>query len=88
LRFAGRLVTGTILVLVIAMTILVIAADRALRADLEDDLRVSLEGEARLVRDALPGRLHHVAGDGGPPGTGHRAPDHVDRLGRPGRGRE
>jgi two-component system, OmpR family, phosphate regulon sensor histidine kinase PhoR len=54
LRFAGRLVTGTILVLVIAMTILVIAADRALRADLEDDLRVSLEGEARLVRDALP----------------------------------
>jgi signal transduction histidine kinase len=54
LRFAGRLVTGTILVLVVTMTILVIAADRALRADLEDDLRVSLEGEARLVRDALP----------------------------------
>lgn len=54
MRFAGRLVTGTILVLVVTMTILVIAADRALRADLEDDLRVSLEGEARLVRDALP----------------------------------
>lgn len=54
MRFAGRLVTGTILVLVVAVTILVIAADRALRADLEDDLRISLEGEARLVRDALP----------------------------------
>jgi signal transduction histidine kinase len=53
-RFAGRLVAGTVLVLVVTMVVLVLAADRALRADLEADLRTALEREARLVRDALP----------------------------------
>lgn len=54
MRFAGRLVAGTVLVLVATVAIVVLAADRALRADLEHDLRVGIEREAELVRDALP----------------------------------
>lgn len=54
MKFAGRLVAGTVLVLVATVAIMVLAADRALRADLEYDLRVSMEREAELVRDALP----------------------------------
>lgn len=54
MSFAGRLVAGTVLVLLVTMIVLVAAADRALRADLEADLRAALEREARLVRDALP----------------------------------
>lgn len=54
MRFAGRLIAGSILVLVVAMLVLILAADRALRADLEGELRVTLEREARLVADALP----------------------------------
>lgn len=54
MRFAGRLVAGTVLVLVVTVTVLVVAADRALRADLEGEIRAALEREARLVRDALP----------------------------------
>lgn len=54
MRFAGRLVTGTVLVLVATMAVTVLTADRALRSDLERDLRVVIEREARLVRDGLP----------------------------------
>ncbi|MDZ4675293.1 MAG: histidine kinase dimerization/phospho-acceptor domain-containing protein, partial [Gemmatimonadota bacterium] len=54
MKFAGRLVAGTVLVLVATMAVVVLAADRALRADLEHDLRVEIEREAQLVRDALP----------------------------------
>jgi len=53
-KFAGRLVTGTVLVLVATMAVAVLAADRALRADLEGSLHAEIEREARLVRDALP----------------------------------
>lgn len=54
MSLARRLVTGTVLVLAVATAVLVLAADRALRANLEDEVRTSLAGEARLVRDALP----------------------------------
>jgi signal transduction histidine kinase len=53
-RFATRLVWGTVLVLVAAMAILVVTASRSLRQELEAEIRTSLEREARLVRDALP----------------------------------
>jgi len=54
MKFAGRLVAGTILVLLVTMAVMVVAADRALRADIEADVRIALEREARLVADALP----------------------------------
>lgn len=54
MTFAGRLVTGTIAVTVAAIAILVAGADTALRRDLERDMRLTLEREARLVAIALP----------------------------------
>lgn len=54
MKFAGRLVAGTILVLVVTMLIVVVTADRSLRADIEEDVREALEREALLVADALP----------------------------------
>jgi two-component system phosphate regulon sensor histidine kinase PhoR len=54
MTFAQRLVAGTILVVAVAMAVLIIAADRQLRGDLEADLARGLEREARLVREALP----------------------------------
>lgn len=54
MRFASRLVAGTLLVLLATMIVLVWAADGALRADLEETIRAALERKARLVRDALP----------------------------------
>jgi signal transduction histidine kinase len=52
--FARRLVAGTILVVAVAMGVLVLAAERQLRRDLEADLARGLEREARLVRQLLP----------------------------------
>lgn len=54
MRFATRLVWGTVLVLIAAMAVLVITAGRSLRHELEGEIRTALEREARLVRDALP----------------------------------
>ena len=50
----GRLVSGTILVLILAIGILVWAAEGTLRRDLEHDLAAGLEREARLIATALP----------------------------------
>jgi len=52
-RFAGRMVLGTILVLVFAMVVLVWNAERTLRGDLLDQTLQDLERQARLVRAAL-----------------------------------
>jgi two-component system, OmpR family, phosphate regulon sensor histidine kinase PhoR len=52
-RFATRLVAGTLLVLLLAMAVLLFAAERSLRRDLMDDLARSLESEASLIREAL-----------------------------------
>ncbi len=54
MTFARRLVLGTILVLFFTVLVLVWAAERSLRRDLEADIAASLEREARLVREALP----------------------------------
>jgi two-component system, OmpR family, phosphate regulon sensor histidine kinase PhoR len=52
-RFATRLVAGTLLVLLLAMAVLLFAAERSLRRDLMADLARSLESEASLIREAL-----------------------------------
>jgi two-component system phosphate regulon sensor histidine kinase PhoR len=52
-RFATRLVAGTLLVLVLAMAVLLFAAERSLRRDLVGDIERSLESEAGLIREAL-----------------------------------
>ena len=54
MRFAGRLVVGTILVLLVTVTVLVWTAEVSLRRHLESDFAAGLEREARLVREALP----------------------------------
>ena len=54
MTFARRLLLGTVLVLFITVAILVLSADRWLRADLERSLATSLEHQARLVMTALP----------------------------------
>jgi two-component system phosphate regulon sensor histidine kinase PhoR len=54
MNLSGRLVTGTILVLVAAMAVLVWASEVSLRRDLEQDLTTALEREARLIAIALP----------------------------------
>jgi two-component system phosphate regulon sensor histidine kinase PhoR len=53
-RFATRLVAGTLLVLVLAVAVLLLAAERSLRHDLVGDIERSLESEAGLIREALP----------------------------------
>jgi two-component system phosphate regulon sensor histidine kinase PhoR len=53
-NFGRRLVAGTLLVLLLAMTVLVWSAERSLRRDLEGDIARSLESEAGLIREALP----------------------------------
>ncbi|HUQ14462.1 MAG TPA: histidine kinase dimerization/phospho-acceptor domain-containing protein, partial [Gemmatimonadales bacterium] len=53
MRFATRLVAGTLLVLLLAMAVLLFAAERSLRRDLVGDLARSLESEAGLIREAL-----------------------------------
>ncbi|HEY7681670.1 MAG TPA: hypothetical protein VH879_03410, partial [Gemmatimonadales bacterium] len=54
MTFAGRLVAGTIVVIIVAILVLLAGADFALRRDLEGDVRATLEREALLVREALP----------------------------------
>jgi two-component system phosphate regulon sensor histidine kinase PhoR len=52
--FAQRLVTGTIIVLILTVGVLVWSAERTLRRDLESDIARGLEHQALLVREALP----------------------------------
>ena len=54
MSFAARLVLGTILVLVLTVGVLLWTAERSLRRDLEGDVALTLETEARLIREALP----------------------------------
>jgi two-component system, OmpR family, phosphate regulon sensor histidine kinase PhoR len=54
MTFARRLVAGMILVLLVTVLVMVIAADRWLRADLDRDVQVDLERRAGLLREALP----------------------------------
>ncbi len=53
MTFATRLVAGTLLVLVLAVAVLLFAAERSLRRDLTGDIERSLESEAGLIREAL-----------------------------------
>jgi two-component system phosphate regulon sensor histidine kinase PhoR len=81
--FVKRLVLGSVLILVLAVSVLLWAAERSLRRDLEGDIGQSLEREARLVREALPAdstawqaAVHRLAVQ-----TGHRITV-IDRDGR------
>jgi two-component system, OmpR family, phosphate regulon sensor histidine kinase PhoR len=72
--FVKRLVLGSVLILVLAVSVLLSVAERSLRRDLEGDIGQNLEREARLVREALPAdssawqnAVHELAGQ-----TGHR----------------
>jgi two-component system phosphate regulon sensor histidine kinase PhoR len=51
--FATRLVAGTLLVLVLAVGVLLLVAERSLRRDLVGDIERTLESEAGLIREAL-----------------------------------
>jgi two-component system phosphate regulon sensor histidine kinase PhoR len=52
--FAKRLVLGSVLILVLAVTILLSVAERSLRNDLEAEIGRTLAGEGRLARKLLP----------------------------------
>ena len=54
MTFVKRLVLGSVLILVLTVAILLWAAERSLRRDLEGDIARTLESEARLVGEALP----------------------------------
>ncbi len=54
MRFAGRLIAGIVFVLLVAVVVLAWYSERSLRGDLEQEVRIGLGREARLVRDALP----------------------------------
>lgn len=54
MTYASRLIAGTLLVLVITVSVLVLGVDRSLRNDLETQTRDELLREAVLVRDLLP----------------------------------
>ncbi len=83
MSFAKRLVIGTILILILAVVILLWAAERSLRRDLEGDVARALENEARLISAAIPAdslgwdrAVHRLAGE-----NRHRI-TLVDRAGR------
>ena len=54
MRFTGRLVLGAVALLAFSTLVLAWTFRAALRDHLEDNLRSSLEREARLIQDALP----------------------------------
>lgn len=54
MTFARRLVVGSLIVLILSMTVLVWSAERSLRRDMEADIARGLENEAGLIREALP----------------------------------
>ena len=81
MSFTGRVISGTLLVLVLSVVVLLWTADVALRRDLEGEVAASLLREAQVVREGLPtdpaeaqARIYHLAQE-----TGYRitliAPD-------------
>jgi two-component system phosphate regulon sensor histidine kinase PhoR len=54
MTFARRLIAGMILLLLVTVLVLVVAAERGLRTDLEREVRATLEREASLLREAFP----------------------------------
>ncbi len=54
MTFVRRLVLGSVLILVLTVAILLWVAERSLRRDLEGEITLTLENEAKLVREALP----------------------------------
>jgi len=52
--FAGRLIAGTVLTLVLTVFVLVWTSEVSLRRDLETEIARSLENQAVLIREALP----------------------------------
>src|SRR5688572_30227754 len=54
LNFSRRLLLGSVLVLLVTVAVLVIAAERWLRADLEENVATTLTDQARLVVASLP----------------------------------
>jgi signal transduction histidine kinase len=52
--FAGRVVAGTLLVLVVSVLVLLWTADVALRRDLESEVSATLRREAHVIREGLP----------------------------------
>ena len=81
MTFTGRVISGTLLVLVVSVLVLLWTADVALRRDLETEVAGTLRREAQVVREGLPAdpavaqrRIHRIAGE-----TGYRitliAPD-------------
>jgi two-component system phosphate regulon sensor histidine kinase PhoR len=54
MSFTGRVIWGTLLVLVVSVVVLLWTADVALRRDLEKEVAASLLREAQVVREGLP----------------------------------
>jgi two-component system, OmpR family, phosphate regulon sensor histidine kinase PhoR len=54
MSFTGRVIWGTLLVLVVSVVVLLWTADVALRRDLEREVASSLLREAQVLRDGLP----------------------------------
>ena len=54
MTFSRRLASGTLIVLLLAIGTLLYRAERSLRRNLEADVAVTLERDARLVRESLP----------------------------------
>jgi len=54
MRFAGRMVAGTVAILLVTISVLVIITELSLRRDLKDDFATALQREALLIREALP----------------------------------
>ncbi len=54
MTFTGRVIAGSLLVLVTSVVVLLWTADVALRRDLEDEVAVTLRREALVVREGLP----------------------------------
>lgn len=53
MSYTTRLILGTVLVLLVSLAAVVIGVDRAVRRELEAEVRLALEREARLVSDAV-----------------------------------
>jgi hypothetical protein len=54
MNFAGRMVLGFFAVIVVVIITLVAGAELSLRQHLEQDIRTTLEREARLITRILP----------------------------------
>ena len=54
MSFVQRLIAGTLVVVLATVGVLVLLAERSLRADLQDDLRTTLIRQAEMVKEGLP----------------------------------